>query len=87
VTELTKTLELKPVDPNAHKREKLRETWAAYQEALQEAFDASYTTLGEVNDIVGDYQLSSYAKNTAGMTLWITRFLNPRTDPPHEDSP
>jgi len=47
VTELTKTLELKPVDPNAHKREKLRETWAAYQGGAQRAFDASYTTLGK----------------------------------------
>jgi IS605 OrfB family transposase len=63
VTELTKTLELKLVDPNAHKREKLRETRAAYQQALQEAFDADCTTLGEANDIVGDYQLSGYAKN------------------------
>ncbi|QKY22183.1 IS200/IS605 family element transposase accessory protein TnpB (plasmid) [Halolamina sp. CBA1230] len=63
MTELTKTLELKLVDPNAHKREKLRETRAAYQQALQEAFDANCTTLGEANDIVGDYQLSGYAKN------------------------
>ncbi len=63
MTELTKTLELKLVDPNAHKREKLRETRAAYQQALQEAFEANCTTLGEANDIVGDYQLSGYAKN------------------------
>ena len=63
MTELTKTLELKLVDPNAHKREKLRETWTAYQQALHEAFDASCTSMGEANDIVGDYQLSSYAKN------------------------
>jgi hypothetical protein len=53
-------LELKPVDPNTHKREKLRETRAAYQQALQEVFDASCTILREANDIVGDYQLSSY---------------------------
>jgi hypothetical protein len=45
VTEFTKTLELKLVDPNAHKREKFRETRAAYQQALQEAFDAHCTTL------------------------------------------
>ncbi|TQQ78510.1 transposase [Halonotius terrestris] len=63
MTELTKTLELKLVDPNAHKREKLRETRAAYQQALQEAFDANCSTLGEANDIVGDYHLSGYAKN------------------------
>mgnify|MGYP000403795916 FL=1 len=63
MTELTKTLELKLVDPNAHKREKFRETRGAYQQALQEAFDANCTTLSEANDIVGDYQLSSYAKN------------------------
>jgi hypothetical protein len=44
VTELTKTLELKLVEPNAHKRRKLRETREAYQNALQDAFDAGCTT-------------------------------------------
>ena len=40
MTELTKTLELKLVDPNVHKRQKLRETRNAYQQALQAAFTA-----------------------------------------------
>jgi putative transposase len=63
VTELTKTLELKLVAPNAHKRRKLRETRAAYQQALQDAFDQHCTTQSEANDVVVDYDLSGYAKN------------------------
>jgi IS605 OrfB family transposase len=63
VTELTKTLELKLVQPNAHKRRKLRETRAAYQQALHDAFDAGCTTQSETNDVVVDYDLSGYAKN------------------------
>jgi len=63
VTELTKTLELKLVDPNAHKRWKLRETREAYQHALQDAFDARCTTQTEANDVVVNYDLSGYAKN------------------------
>ncbi|ELZ40587.1 transposase, IS605 OrfB family protein [Halorubrum californiense DSM 19288] len=63
MTELTKTLELKLVDPNAHKRRKLRKTREAYQQALHDAFDARCTTQTEANDIVVDYDLSGYAKN------------------------
>ena len=63
MTEITKTLELKLVDPNAHKRRKLRETREAYQHALQDAFDARCTTQTEVNDVVVSYNLSGYAKN------------------------
>ena len=63
MTELTKTLELKLVDPNAHKRRKLRETREAYQHALRDAFDAGCTTQTEANDIVVNYDLSGYAKN------------------------
>ncbi|MBX0297204.1 RNA-guided endonuclease TnpB family protein [Haloarcula nitratireducens] len=63
MTELTKTLELKLVDPNAHKRRKLRETRDAYQQALQDAFDAGCTTQTDANDIVVNYDLSGYAKN------------------------
>ncbi|MGB9963309.1 RNA-guided endonuclease TnpB family protein (plasmid) [Halobacterium sp. MBLA0001] len=58
-----KTLELKLVDPNTHKRRKLRETRDAYQQALQAAFDAGCTTQTEANDVVVDYELSGYAKN------------------------
>lgn len=63
MTELTKTLELKLVDPNAHKRRKLRETRDAYQRALRDAFDAGCTTQTEANDVVVNYDLSGYAKN------------------------
>nr|WP_267161514.1 transposase [Halovenus salina] len=63
MTELTKTLELKLVDPNAHKRKKLHETREAYQKALQDAFDARCTTQTEANDVVVNYDLSGYAKN------------------------
>ena len=58
MTELTKTLELKLVDPNAHKRRKLRETRDAYQQALRDAFDAGCTTQTEANDVVVNYDLS-----------------------------
>ena len=61
--ELTKTLELKLVDPNAHKRQKLRETRDAYQQALQAAFAAGCDTQSAANDVVVEYDLSGYAKN------------------------
>jgi len=63
VSELTKTLELKLVDPNVHKRQKLRETRDAYQQALQEAFAAGCDTQSAANDVVVEYDLSGYAKN------------------------
>jgi putative transposase len=63
VTELTKTLELKLVDPNVHKRQKLRETRDAYQQALQAAFAAGCDTQSAANDVVVEYDLSGYAKN------------------------
>ncbi|OSO97633.1 transposase [Halorubrum ezzemoulense DSM 17463] len=61
--ELTKTLELKLVDPNLHKRQKLRETRDAYQRALQAAFDTGCDTQSATNDVVVEYDLSGYAKN------------------------
>ncbi|MWV39018.1 transposase [Natrialba sp. INN-245] len=63
MTELTKTLELKLVDPNVHKRQKLRETQDAYQQALQAAFAAGCDTQSAANDVVVEYDLSGYAKN------------------------
>ncbi|QDX40805.1 RNA-guided endonuclease TnpB family protein [Salarchaeum sp. JOR-1] len=63
MTELTKTLELTLVDPNVHKRQKLRETRDAYQQALQEAFAAGCDTQSAANDVVVEYDLSGYAKN------------------------
>jgi putative transposase len=61
--EVTKTLELKLVDPNVHKRQKLRETRDAYQQALQAAFAAGCDTQAAANDVVVEYDLSGYAKN------------------------
>jgi len=63
MAELTKTLELKLVDPNVHKRQKLRETRDAYQQALQDAFAAGCDTQAAANDVVVEYDLSGYAKN------------------------
>jgi len=63
MAELTKTLELKLVDPNVHKRQKLRETRDAYQQALQGAFAAGCDTQAAANDVVVEYDLSGYAKN------------------------
>ena len=63
MTELTKTLELKLVEPNAQRRRKLRETREAYQHALHDAFDAGCTTRTEANDVAVNYDLRGYAKN------------------------
>ena len=60
---VTKTLELKLVDPNLHKRQKLRETRDAYQQALQAAFSTGCDTQSAANDVVVEYDLSGYAKN------------------------
>src|SRR6056297_657557 len=86
VTELTKTLELKLVDPNAHKRRKLRETREAYQHALQDAFDARCTTQTEANDVVVNYDLSGYAKNALKTYVpQLTTTYN--ADELHDDHP
>ena len=63
MTELTETLELKLVEPNAHKHRKLCETKRAYQDALEAAFTANCTTQSAANDVVVNYDLSGYAKN------------------------
>ena len=63
MTELTETLELKLVEPNAHKHRKLCETKQAYQDALEAAFNANCTTQSAANDVVVNYDLSGYAKN------------------------
>jgi len=68
--EVTKTLELYLVNPNTHKERKLRETRDAYQQALQAAFDADCTTQSAANDVVVAYELSGYAKNAHGDSLW-----------------
>ncbi len=61
--ELTETLQLKLVNPNAHKQRKLRETVDEYQLALHDAFDQDCDTQTKTNDVVVDYDLSGYAKN------------------------
>ena len=61
MTALTKTLELKLVQPNAHKRRKLRETRAAYQQALHDAFESDAFTV----DFEADYE-SGYLTITVG---------------------
>jgi putative transposase len=43
--EVTETLELKLVEPNAHKHRKLCETKTAYQQALEAAFSAGCTAV------------------------------------------
>ena len=63
MTELTETLELKLVEPNAHKHRKLCETKQAYQDALEAAFNANCTTQSAANDVVVNYDMSGYAKN------------------------
>ena len=61
--ELTETLELKLVEPNAHKHCKHCETKRAYQDALEAAFTANCTTQSAANDVVVNYALSGYAKS------------------------
>ena len=63
MSEVTKTLELKLVSPNAHKQRKFRETTDAYRAALHAAFDAGCSTQSAANDVVVKYDLSGYAKN------------------------
>lgn len=55
---VTVTLELKLVEPNAHKQRKLRETQKAYEAALQAAFDSNCTTQSATNDVVVEFELS-----------------------------
>ncbi|MFC4407843.1 hypothetical protein [Haloarchaeobius iranensis] len=61
MTELTKTLKLKLVDSNTHKRGKFRKTRDIPAD-VPRGLRRYCTALGEANDAVGDYQLSSYAK-------------------------
>ena len=84
--EVTKTLELKLVDPNAHKRQKLRETRDAYQQALQEAFAAGCDTQSAANDVVVEYDLSGYAKNA--LKKYVPQLHNSYdADELHDDHP
>lgn len=60
---VTKTLELKLVNPTAQKLRKLRETKRTYQAALRDAFRANCTSPSAANEIVVQYELSGYSKN------------------------
>ncbi len=59
----TKTLEATLVTPTNHKERKLRDTVATYRTALEDGFESGETTKTGVNDIVTDYDLTSYAKD------------------------
>jgi hypothetical protein len=84
--EVTKTLELKLVDPNLHKRQKLRETREAYQQALQAAFAAGCDTQSAANDVVVEYDLSGYAKNA--LKKYVPQLHNSYdADELHDDHP
>nr|WP_267164326.1 transposase [Halovenus salina] len=86
MTELTKTLELKLVDSNFHKRQKLRETRDAYQQALQAAFAAGCDTQSTANDVVVEYDLSGYAKNA--LKKYVPQLYNSYdADEVHDDHP
>ena len=63
MTVLTKTLELKLVDLNVYKRQKLRQTLDLYQQALQAAFAAGCNTQSATNHVIVEYDLSGYVKN------------------------
>jgi putative transposase len=81
-----KTLELKLVDPNSHKRQKLRETRDAYQQALQAAFAAGCDTQSAANDVVVEYDLSGYAKNA--LKKYVPQLHNSyEADELHDDHP
>jgi putative transposase len=62
-TTATKTLEATLAPPTAHKEQRLRRTEATYRRALRDAFASGADTQTAVNDVVTDYDLSSYAKD------------------------
>lgn len=63
MTTTTKPLQATLVEPTAHKERKLSDTLTTYREALQEAFLSGAATQTAVNDIVTEYDLTSYAKD------------------------
>ncbi len=62
--EQTRTLRAKLFKPNAKKRELLNRSFKAYQQALEEGVDHRCTSMSQANDIVVQYDLSGYMKNT-----------------------
>ena len=60
---VSKTLEATTVPPTAHKQRRLEDTMATYRDALHTTFESGADTQSAVNDIVTDYDLTSYAKD------------------------
>lgn len=60
MSELTKTLGLRFVEPNVRKHQKLRETRDVYQQALQTAFAAGCDHTISSQDLVFEHDLSGY---------------------------
>ncbi|ERG92634.1 MAG: hypothetical protein J07HQW1_02679 [Haloquadratum walsbyi J07HQW1] len=58
VSELTKTLGLRFVEPNVRKHQKLRETRDVYQQALQTAFAVGCDHTISSQDLVFEHDLS-----------------------------
>ena len=59
----TKTLEATLAPPTANKERRLQRTVATYRRALLESFESGADTQSAVNDVVTDYNLTSYAKD------------------------
>ena len=86
MTELAKTLEPTLVDPTVQKRQKLRETRDAYQQAFQVAFSTGCDTQSAANDVVVEYDLSGYAKNA--LKKYVPQLYNSYdADELHDDHP
>lgn len=62
-TTVTKTLQATLVPPTTHKERRLQRTVATYRRALSDAFNSGAETRSAVNNIVTDYNLTSYAKD------------------------
>ncbi|MFP4051029.1 MAG: RNA-guided endonuclease TnpB family protein [Thermoplasmata archaeon] len=62
--EQTRTLRAKMFKPNRKKKELLGRSFKAYQEALEEGVEDSIDTISDANDLVVQYDLSGYMKNT-----------------------
>lgn len=73
---VTRTLTAKLVSPTVHKERKLRHLLTTYREALQDAFDSSANTMGQVNEIVTPYDLPYQAKDA--LKRYVPQLLSVR---------
>ena len=62
-TTATKTLEATLAPPTTGKEQRLERTVATYRRALSDAFESGAETQSAVNDVVTEYELTSYAKD------------------------